>query len=193
MPARRRTSQHLTDPAHMRVLAHPTRLQLLMLLRERGPQTAALLGDEVDEAPGTVSYHLSKLAAAGLIAEADDQGSDGRQRWWRALHDETQWEDAELLGDPERLGASAALQKTIGQIYAQTHAQYVDLVPTLPREWVEAGTSSDRLLKLTAAELAELRAELLALGERWADRSDAHEAGDDTRSTMLLMQAYLRP
>ena len=53
----------------MRVLAHPTRLRLLGLLRELGPQTAALLGDIVDEAPGTVRRleAIARSAATGQV------------------------------------------------------------------------------------------------------------------------------
>ncbi|MET1051364.1 MAG: helix-turn-helix domain-containing protein, partial [Mycetocola sp.] len=90
------TRTTLTSATSMRVLAHPTRLRLLGLLREGGPQTAAQLGDVVDEAPGTVSYHLSKLASIDLIEPADAQSTDRRERWWRATTTVTSWEPAEL-------------------------------------------------------------------------------------------------
>ena len=192
----RETSRHtLTDAASMRVLAHPTRLRLLGLLRERGPQTAAQLGDAVDEAPGTISYHLSKLASIDLIGPAEPQTDDRRERWWQATAQLTSWEPAELLDDPDRLVASSALQKSIGQVYAARFGEYVDATPTLPREWVAAGASGDRSLRLTVTELAALRRDLEAVVDRWLDASSAHDPATDdgAESVVLVYQSYRRP
>ncbi|MET1053250.1 MAG: helix-turn-helix domain-containing protein [Mycetocola sp.] len=185
----------LTSATSMRVLAHPTRLRLLGLLREGGPQTAAQLGDVVDEAPGTVSYHLSKLASIDLIEPADAQSTDRRERWWRATTTVTSWEPAELLDDPDKLIASSALQKTIAQAYATRYTEYVDAMPALAPEWVAAGASSDRSLRLTVDELTAMRAELEALTGRWLQASAAHDpvAGDGAEPVVLVYQAYRRP
>lgn len=185
----------LVSATSMRVLAHPTRLRLLGLLRERGPQTAAQLGDVVDEAPGTVSYHLGKLASIDLIEPAEALSTDRRERWWQATSALTSWEPSELLDDPEKLMASSVLQKTIGQAYASRYAEYVDAMPTLPREWVAAGASSDRTLRLTADELTRMRAELEELTERWLEASATHDrTGDDgAEPVVLVYQAYRRP
>ncbi|CAD6008624.1 helix-turn-helix domain-containing protein [Agreia sp. COWG] len=173
------TRSTLTSAASMRVLAHPTRLRLLGLLRERGPQTAAQLGDVVDEAPGTVSYHLAKLASIELIEAAEPQSSDKRERWWKATTALTSWDTAQLLDDPEKAAASSVLQKSIGQAYAARYSDYVDSLPSLPREWVKAGASSDRTLRLTVDELAAMNAELEALIARWEMASATHDASGD--------------
>jgi len=185
----------LSDATSMRVLAHPTRLRLLGLLRERGPQTAAQLGDVVDEAPGTVSYHLGKLASIDLIGPAEHQSADRRERWWQATAVVTSWEPAELLDDPDRLVASSALQKSIAQAYAARYTDYVDASPALPREWVAAAASGDRSLRLTVAELASLRSDLEAVVARWLDASAAHDpASDDgAEPVVVVYQAYRRP
>jgi len=185
----------LSDATSMRVLAHPTRLRLLGLLRERGPQTAAQLGDVVDEAPGTVSYHLGKLASIDLIGPAEHQSADRRERWWQATAVVTSWEPAELLDDPDRLVASSALQKSIAQAYAARYTDYVDASPALTREWVAAAASGDRSLRLTVAELASLRSDLEAVVARWLDASAAHDpASDDgAEPVVVVYQAYRRP
>jgi DNA-binding transcriptional ArsR family regulator len=185
----------LTDAASMRALAHPTRLRLLGLLRQRGPQTAAQLGDVVDEAPGTVSYHLSKLAASDLIQAADPQSADRRERWWQATALLTSWEPADLLDDPERLSASAALEKSIVQANAARYTQYVDAMPTLPREWVAAAAGGDRAIRLTVTELAALRAELESVVDHWVDVGDAHDPADDdgAETVVFAYQAYRHP
>lgn len=185
----------LSTATSMRVLAHPTRLRLLGLLRERGPQTAAQLGDVVDEAPGTVSYHLGKLASIDLIEPAEVESTDRRERWWRATAALTSWEPSELLDEPEKLRASSALQKTIAQGYASRFAEYIDAMPGLTREWVAAGASSDRTFRLTVGELGALRADLEALTERWLEASAAHDPAmnDGAEPVVLVYQAYRRP
>jgi DNA-binding transcriptional ArsR family regulator len=185
----------LTSAASMRVLAHPTRLRLLGLLRERGPQTAAQLGDVVDEAPGTISYHLAKLATINLIEPADAQSSDQRERWWQATTSLTSWEPADLLDDPDKLAASATLQKSIAQAYAAHYTDYIDATPTLPREWVAAAASSDRSLRLTAEQLAALRGDLEAVVDRWLDTSSANETAGTAGAepVVVVYQAYRRP
>lgn len=192
-PPRTGRTTELRDPASMRALAHPTRMRLVGLLRDRGPQTAALLGDAVDEAPGTVSYHLGKLAAIGLIEQVDGYSSDRRERWWRATTDSTSWEPAAMLDDPEQLVASSALQKSIAQLYAAQFSRHVDEMPSLPREWVAGTASSDRIVHLTAAQLVELRSDLEALAEKW-DAVSQRQAGDPgTAGVTLVYQAYRRP
>jgi DNA-binding transcriptional ArsR family regulator len=185
----------LTTAASLRVLAHPTRLRLLGLLRERGAQTAAQLGDVVDEAPGTVSYHLGKLAEFDLIEPAEVQSSDRRERWWRATAPLTSWEPADLLDDPEKLAASASLQKSVAQVYATRFGEYIDATPAMPRAWVAAGASGDRSLRLTVDELGAMRAELEALVGRWLDTSAGHDpaVADGAEAVAVVYQAYRRP
>ena len=185
----------LTSAAALRVLAHPTRLRLLGLLRERGPQTAAQLGDVVDEAPGTVSYHLGKLADFDLIEPAEEQSSDRRERWWRATAPLTSWEPADLLDDPDKLAASAALQKSVAQVYATRFGEYIDATPAMPRAWVAAGASADRTMRLTVDELAQMRAELEALVDRWLDVGATHSADvpDGAERVAVVYQAFRRP
>jgi len=185
----------LTTAASLRVLAHPTRLRLLGLLRERGAQTAAQLGEVVDEAPGTVSYHLAKLAEFDLIEPADGQSTDRRERWWRATTELTSWEPAELLDDPEKHTASAALQKSVAQVYAARFGEYIDATPAMPREWVAAGSSGDRSLRLTVDELAGMRAEIEELVDRWTDVGATHDPNvpDGAQRVAFVYQAYRRP
>ena len=178
----------------MRVLAHPTRLRLLGILRENGPQTAAQLGDVVDEAPGTISYHLSKLASIDLIEPAEPRSADQRERWWQAASALTTWEPAAHLDDPSQLAASSALEKSIAQIYAARYSEYIDAMPTLPAEWVAAGATGDRTLRLTLDELTAMRAELESLMHRWEEASARHDDDDDTAAPVALVyEAYRRP
>jgi DNA-binding transcriptional ArsR family regulator len=185
----------LTSAASMRVLAHPTRLRLLGLLRQRGPQTAAHLSDVVDEAPGTISYHLGKLASINLIEPAEGQSTDNRERWWKATTTLTSWEPADLLDDGDKLTASSALQKSIAQRHAERYSEYIDSMPSIGREWVAAGASGDRTLRLTVDELARLREELEEFVGRWLDTSSAHDpaVNDGAEPVTVVYQAYRHP
>lgn len=67
----------------MRALAHPTRLDLLDLLRIREEATASECARALDSTPKTCSYHLRVLAASDLVEEVDAPSGDGRMRAWR--------------------------------------------------------------------------------------------------------------
>lgn len=176
-----------SDAAHLRVLAHPTRVRLLGLLREHGPQTASMLATHVDEAPGTLSYHLTKLAEAGYIHEEERQG-DRRQRWWAATHSATVWDDAEFARDPDALAASRDFSRAVMAEYARRFDTYLASTPDLGEEWVAAGMSTDRLLHLTADQLRGLREDLLAVTAKWQAVSDA--AAPDAAQVTVVLQAY---
>lgn len=150
-----------------------------------------MLGDIVDEAPGTVSYHLTKLASIGLIEEASGQGTDRRERWWRSTHEVTSWESAELLSDPEALAASTALQRSVVQHYAASLHAYLDALPSSPKEWVAAAASSDRNLNLTVTELAELRDELAQLVAKYQEKSAQDR--DGAEHITVIYQAFRTP
>ncbi|MGU3410736.1 helix-turn-helix domain-containing protein [Microbacterium sp. M1A1_1b] len=183
----------IDDPAHMRALAHPTRLRILGLLRASGPQTAAMLGELIDEAPGTISYHCSRLAGADLIEPAPGLGTDRRERWWRAVHESSSWSLEDAIDDPERTLAVSALDRAVARTYAANYEAYVDRAATYGREWVAAGTSSDRVVRLTVAELAELGAEMHAVMERWRAVGAQHVEGDGSEQVVVLQQAYRWP
>ncbi|WP_341718198.1 helix-turn-helix domain-containing protein [Micromonospora sp. FIMYZ51] len=182
---------HLTDPRAMRALAHATRLRLLGELRSRGPQSVGMLSEVLDEAVGSVSYHLSKLAEHGFVQEAPEHARSRRERWWRASHTLTAWEPLEALGDPERKAASDLLRRAILDRYQKALQSYLDAEATFEPEWVRGTANSDRGYHLTAEELGELRAELEALAARWQQRSNADRA--DARLVTLIYHAFRRP
>lgn len=90
-------------------LSHPLRLNVLTLLRERGPSTATRVADELGINPGAASYHLRRLASGGLIVEEPDRGT-GRERWWKSAHRQS-------IHDP---AAAPPEQQEAGRAY--THA-----------------------------------------------------------------------
>ncbi|WP_337061562.1 winged helix-turn-helix domain-containing protein [Kineococcus sp. G2] len=185
----------LTDPAAMRVLAHPTRLRLLSELRTSGPASVGALARAVDEAPGSVSYHLGRLAEVGFVEEAAEHARDRRERWWRATAELTHLDPAADRADPERDAASTALRRQIVRHLAREVESHLEAEHALPAEWVAAGTQGDWVWHLTAAELAEFTAQLEALCAAWQERSDAarDNARDGARPVRVICSAFPRP
>lgn len=181
----------LTDPRAMRALSHPLRLRLLGELRVRGPQSVGMLCDIVDEAPGSISYHVGKLAAFGFVEEAQELARDRRERWWRAAHERTVWEPLQVLDDPERHAATNTLRRAILDRYHEALEAYLAAETSMEPEWVRGMACSDSFMHLTPDELREMREELEALEARWEAKGDADRP--DARAVTLIYHAFRRP
>jgi DNA-binding transcriptional ArsR family regulator len=181
----------LSDPRAMRALAHPLRVRMLGELRVSGPRSVGMLADLLDEAPGSISYHVGVLARAGFVAEAPELARDARERWWQAAQSHTRYEPSQLNADPETRLASVAMRHTFNQALSTEVGEYIDLEPTLEPVWVAAATSGDSVAFLTPEELRELSEELNDLARRWEARSRPGEPG--TRPARLIYNAFVRP
>lgn len=177
----------LTSAKQMRALAHPLRMRVLGELRINGPRTVGALCEVFDEAPGTLSYHLGKLAEFGFVEEASELAADRRERWWRAAHEYTQINPVATDASPAEKEASAAIQHQIVDTYAMTLHRAITAADWLPRDWVEASGSGDTAAFLTASQLAEAGAELEAVIEKWHDRSDKNREGAE--AVQLIVHA----
>ena len=78
----------VSDPVALRALAHPLRLRLLRLLRDRrGSATGAELAQATGESTASVSYHLSVLAQHGFVEPDPVPGPTRRHKPWRMTYD----------------------------------------------------------------------------------------------------------
>lgn len=178
------------DPGPMRALAHPVRLRILGLLRVEGPATVGALAERTGEAPGSVSHHLKTLAKHGFIESAPDLARDRREHWWRAAHEFTTLNVADVVGDPERRDAADAMRRAV---LDASHAELVQALAAereLEPEWVEASDTSDIAAHLTLDEFRELAAEVAAVRDKWFQRG--REPGDGTRIVRLITHAFPR-
>lgn len=174
-------------PAELKALAHPLRIQLLELLMDEGPSTASHLGRTVGESSGTTSYHLRRLAAAGLITEASDVGT-GRDRYWRAV---SGWSlESDLIqGRDTRRDARIVLDEVVRTNIRRMQTWYRDS-ETWPDEWREASIGATTRLVLTPAQLRELGDELLLLIDRY--RQAQHSTGT-VGTAKVVVQADIFP
>ncbi|MDA8324493.1 MAG: helix-turn-helix domain-containing protein [Actinomycetota bacterium] len=182
-----RSTQRITDPVTLRALAHPTRLGLLGLLRTRGPLTATQAADLIGESSASCSFHLRQLAKYGLIEEAGT--GRGRERPWRAVAMFT--DVPESTEDPELAEAAGAFRTMIAERYFAQVRRWLEVRAAEPAEWQEAAELGDRLLYLTAAELAELGEQVRALTDRYLDRlTDPARRPADARLVAYLHLAF---
>lgn len=152
------------DPRALRAIAHPVRGMLLYELFARGAATATTLGNAIGEPVNSVSFHLRQLAKYGLIEEAADLATDGRQRWWRPSATEGLHISADKLRQTPR-GAAA-----FNVFRRHTVAYWTALIQRFfsPRHQTsEVWESNDVPMMLTDEEAREYADEIYAVMSRW--------------------------
>ncbi|MET7519346.1 helix-turn-helix domain-containing protein [Streptomyces sp. NPDC005480] len=176
------------DTAALRVLAHPLRLNVLTLLRERGPSTATRVAGELGINPGAASYHLRRLASGGLIVEEPDRGT-GRERWWKSVHRQSIHDPA--FAPAEQREAGRAYAHAVALAAADRLRRAAHDVPLLPQEWLDVTTYSDFLLYLTPGDVDRIRAEIFEVISRY--RHGESEVPEGASPVALQVQAFPVP
>lgn len=176
------------DARRLQALTHPMRIKIVGLLRLHGPATATALATRLNVNTGATSYHLRELAKAGMVVEDESRGN-ARDRWWRAVHQSSVLDDpAMLANEPD---AVLGYLRGVAQLNAEEMFRYVEELPGMPQEWVEASTISDYNLRLTAAQADTLLQELVGVIEKY--RTDPEpEATDDNRQVAVQLQLFPR-
>ncbi|MFV2020092.1 helix-turn-helix domain-containing protein [Micromonospora sp. LOL_023] len=173
----------------VRTLAHPLRLRLLGALRLDGPATATSLAHELGTNTGATSYHLRKLADAGLVREEPARGT-GRERWWRAVHQVTSWRNTSFDDDPDARAAADWLNSYFVQQFVRRAEDWHTARDGYSTEWRDAAEYSDARLTLTVDQLRRLNADLDEVVERY--RTDPGPGDGPAEQVMLYMYAFPR-
>ncbi|MGV9343779.1 ArsR/SmtB family transcription factor [Streptomyces spiralis] len=176
----REENRYVTDLGTLKALAHPLRMKLYRLLFVAGTATASHLAEQVDEAVSLVSYHLRKLAEHGLIEEAEPRSADARERWWQPASDGVSIRDKDFQDAPEKVAAHLAASRLFLEQRAEMYRTYLDERAHWGPEWNAAAHDGESLLRLTAAELAELKQAIQDLLKKYDDHGRAREAAGDT-------------
>ncbi|MEE1814875.1 winged helix-turn-helix domain-containing protein [Streptomyces sp. SP18ES09] len=165
------------DPRSLRAIAHPLRIQLLRALRRYGPATASQLAERLGESSGATSYHLRQLAAHGFIVDDPTRGK-GRERWWKAVHRGTIFDETlHKNPDPEVQGALDVVMHEIATIHTQELSTWVATRHTWGEEWYGASDFSDFRLNVTPDRLRELNRKIHALIDEYSETSDPDAPG----------------
>jgi len=175
------------DARVLRALSHPIRIQILGSLRNYGPATATTLAHRLGLDTGTTSYHVRQLAANGLVVEDDTQGN-ARDRWWKAAHRSTVFNDLEVARENPELAISYL--SSVARINTAQIFRYIDDFPRFPKAWQEASTQYDRTIQLTAKQLLEMGEELEAVAEKYRALSEGKPARGSKR---VMVQIYAFP
>lgn len=157
-----------SDPAVMRALAHPLRIEILEILGDVEQATASEVAARTDQTVANCSFHLRLLASAGFIERAEPRG---REKPWRAVH-----RQRNLRPDPDD-PASLAQASELGGLYVQRETSRVlnflnsTLTSAVDPEWVQATTINTASFWATAEEMIQLAKDLEELTTRFAGRS----------------------
>ncbi|HSO51564.1 MAG TPA: winged helix-turn-helix domain-containing protein, partial [Actinomycetes bacterium] len=109
--ARAERRMEVTDGAVLAAMAHPLRVALLYQLNALGSRTASQCAQALGETPANCSYHLRRLAKAGLVAR--DEGGNGRERPWRSVYTGLSLRPAVHHPDPEVVTAAQATRASL--------------------------------------------------------------------------------
>jgi DNA-binding transcriptional ArsR family regulator len=160
--------REITDARTMRALAHPTRLDLLELLRREGELTATRAADLLGESPGNMSWHLQTLAKYGFVEETGE--GRGRSRPWRIASESNRFRT-----DPSAPGAAAAGAVLASQVLersVQREREWMASRHSFSVDWQNSSFLNTSSAYLTPDELLTLSDELARIFSRYNDRDD---------------------
>ena len=142
----------LDEPAQVRALAHPVRLELLNHLMAHESATASECARAVGDTPSNCSYHLRVLARHGLVEPVE--GGDGRERPWRARITGF----STTPGEPgsAQASASAELLAISMQREQRLLREHMANREQAGPPWRDADTYDTYTLRMTPAEVAAL-------------------------------------
>jgi hypothetical protein len=174
----------------LRALAHPLRWKLLDLVNSEGSATATRCSQVLGESVASCSYHLGILGKYGYLELVPD--SPGRERPWRQT---TRVQDLSAPGEgiDDVLASEAATEAFLDHELERTKARQrgKGLEPT---EWAKATAVGGSTMWVTANELEEIKAELLAVLYRYDERSDDPAARPDgAREARVFFATSVRP
>ncbi|SDS18060.1 ArsR/SmtB family transcription factor [Agrococcus carbonis] len=154
------------DPALLRALAHPLRVEILSVIDELGEATATQIAEKVGESPSNCSFHLRTLAKAGFIERAEAQGTS---KPWKPVH-----QSRDLRPDPsnpESMRTSASVAAMYVQHEANRMVDFLTRHGLGDERWLPGTTVNSAAIWATPDELAQLAEDIHHLVDRFQGRS----------------------
>jgi hypothetical protein len=147
----------------------------------RAADVADLLGIPANQA----SFHLRQLAKYGLVEPAPELARDGRDRVWKPVHEHgLNLEVSAMAQGPGGRAAVAVWQRQA----AAAAKEAVDRAYSSRKTRDTHVMISDDWIRLTKHEAKELAEDLIALQERWQDRSQAAASDGQERRTYHVLK-----
>jgi DNA-binding transcriptional ArsR family regulator len=188
MAATPENRRRLDDPAALKALAHPVRLDLLSFLMSSGPATASACARAVGDTPSNSSYHLRTLAAHGLVEPV--ASSDGRERPWRAT---VTGLDSDLdAADPGVSEGAAAVAAATLQLEYQRAREHLRTRDQLSEAWRGVEAHATYGVRVTPAELTALLQRIDAIVRPYIAPL-REDRPDDAAIAELSVLAFPRP
>jgi len=177
----------INDPAVMRALAHPARLELLEhLSTSTEGATATECAAVVGLSPSATSYHLRALAKVGMIHEAPGRG-DGRERVWRASYQSYSIASERDAG-PEEQAAGQALVELVLARQNEKVRRSIARLRDEPSAWFDIATISDQTLAATDDEISHVLSSIDKLLEP-LKRANRTELPSNVRTVSFQIRA----
>jgi DNA-binding transcriptional ArsR family regulator len=174
------------DPALLRALAHPLRVEILAVLDELGEATATQIAEHVGESPSNCSFHLRQLAKAGFIERAEAQGTS---KPWKSAHSSRDLRPEP--GNPESMRTSASIASMYVQHEANRMVDFLTRHGLGDEEWLPGITVNSATVWATPDELAQLAEEIHHIVDRFRGRKDPANRPPGSRKAHLF--ATLNP
>lgn len=161
-----RGGRHLSDPARLRALAHPLRIELFDILTNREEATATECAALVGESVASCSFHLRMLEKYGFIERAP---SRGREKPWRATA--RSWTMLPAMDVPGSLAAVSEIALFGLDAEWRRLRDFFTRYEDESNDWVQASTFTRSSFWATAEELAQLSHDLQDITDRFEGRS----------------------
>lgn len=178
------------DPASLKALAHPLRVQILEMLSRYGAQTACSLGELLGESSGSTSYHLRQLAKHDFVREVEGKGT-ARERWWERPRGVIEVSSPELASSPATQEASRLVNREFEHrrqaVLADFMAHGAD---TLDRDWLEAATVSTANVRMNEEQLAAYTRAMEAYSYRLLEEIRSEDEQEGARPVQIHFNAF---
>jgi hypothetical protein len=180
-----RPGSRISDPRTLRAIAHPVRTRVLGEVHAAGHLRAADVAATLGIPANQASFHLRQLAKYGLVEPAPELARDGRDRVWKPASEGS----VELeIEDMEKGPAGKAAVSVWRRQAVAAAKDAVDRASAGRNRRVTHVMISEDWLRLTKAEAKEYADELIALQQRWVERTRVTPPRRGERRTYHLMQ-----
>lgn len=131
----------------------------------QGPSTATALAATLGTNSGATSYHLRKLAEAGLVVDTGE--GDAKSRVWAAASELTQFEASDFDDDDDAASAMGWLTRDWLRHFTDKYGRWLDVQGNWPAVWRDRASMNDDMVVVTADQLREMHHEIDAVIARY--------------------------